>query len=1040
MNVKYGLIILFAATAILLGLAGCRLADVPAGNLEAVDGEMLDPPSVAVTRRLMDKVDKLDGEEVLLNLANDEEYAFVTSRLAMGTKTRVNSPWLFKGLEATRKKHLKRYGRASDVLETTPQGNKHSIIDIKLSEQERLVVSAVGSALKGTSYIYLDCVATNETNRYLTAYDFKDTFVPEKVDSTSEGNISAFVSNTSRGVPQLVFESVNADTLLIYVDEDGDFVVSYYYSGTDANIIYPVRMKVQAPMERAVLADDDDRVKICLGRNHDDCDYSIFTLHTTYDFEHKSFKHMFVPFKGYIDFGFPIMIDDFGIVDENVVTGPASKLEPIRNLNISLCLSSVGGIVTKRARSETQKFWNHPNTRVTTGYDRKGNPLALSRLEWDLTDTAHEANLLDFDKVAFGHCEVVDFFVEITVPLRDDKSASGTGEGDVERGLPGTAFIIPEDHFDGSPYKFKPVITDMDVEEGDHYVSVLGKDKNLQWQDVLYATKYQWSVDLTPPAPVQLYNKPLQESSVKEFEIYIDGIDIEKYSYQLDASIDGEFRAGSESNPIDKSIPIERDLYNRDFETAVYRLTVWGIDKAGNRQLDPTEYEWTIYADGIIDINDNGEIDETDPRIVEVRLVNKPAFFSDSDSIEVVVSSENIYYYYYQLDNGPMSSVMEIGRDGDRIEVSALAEGFHSLSVYGSPDGQLWQSIPTTINWHVDLTPPTAEWKVAISDDHVTPARNFVIEITGDGIVEYSYSFDRGEPIVQDVSKLIRLDGLSLGQHIISVRGKDRAGNWQPVSQATPYSWVVDPDANYIALRNIPRSITNDTQVNMQLINEQMISFKYALDSIVLGDELPLKNFMKMPKIEFAYSCLARDTLISMADGTVKTIPDVLEGDMVLTYRMNGGVVESAAIPVFDLVTGVEVIPMYRIVDRFGNSILCTQGHPFMMAGGILKMASQLKPGDLVMADFGVTELVYITTEMYNDTIYNLVLGEAENRSEWHNTGFVMAGNKFLIGDNSAQINQQNLADKKDPNELLSQLPEEMHVDYINHLLRKQAN
>ena len=91
----------------------------------------------------------------------------------------------------------------------------------------------------------------------------------------------------------------------------------------------------------------------------------------------------------------------------------------------------------------------------------------------------------------------------------------------------------------------------------------------------------------------------------------------------------------------------------------------------------------------------------------------------------------------------------------------------------------------------IDVDAPTAELFNTPSDP--TNADTANITVGGDGVVYYKYNLDNtsysGETLV---GTPITASNLTESSHIISVVGRDQAGNWQAEADATIYSWAVD--------------------------------------------------------------------------------------------------------------------------------------------------------------------------------------------------------------------------------------------------------
>jgi hypothetical protein len=179
----------------------------------------------------------------------------------------------------------------------------------------------------------------------------------------------------------------------------------------------------------------------------------------------------------------------------------------------------------------------------------------------------------------------------------------------------------------------------------------------------------------------------------------------------------------------------------------------------------------------------------------------------------------------------------------------------------------------------------------------------------------------------------------------------------------------------------------------------------------------------KLPFLYFEYSCIAKGTLISMADGTTKAIEDVYVGDLVATAD---GVKE-----VQDTSIGYEAIPMISLTDSLGNNVLLTETHPVVTARGVV-WANEVVTGDVLSTDAGSSTVVAVSAVMFNDTVHNLELEPVKGADAADETMFA---NGIAVGD----LGYQSALTFKDKakttvESMLEALPEEWHQDYLNSL------
>jgi hypothetical protein len=102
--------------------------------------------------------------------------------------------------------------------------------------------------------------------------------------------------------------------------------------------------------------------------------------------------------------------------------------------------------------------------------------------------------------------------------------------------------------------------------------------------------------------------------------------------------------------------------------------------------------------------------------------------------------------------------------------------------------------------------------------------------VGGTGVIYYKYKPDDGSYSTQnDISIPINLNSLAVGSHVVSVIGRDAAGNWQSEASATTVSWVIDTTPT-ATIYGIPSNPTNSTAALLTIGGADVVSYKYKID------------------------------------------------------------------------------------------------------------------------------------------------------------------------------------------------------------------
>jgi len=215
------------------------------------------------------------------------------------------------------------------------------------------------------------------------------------------------------------------------------------------------------------------------------------------------------------------------------------------------------------------------------------------------------------------------------------------------------------------------------LSEGNHILSVVGKDNSDAWQLLENPTTHAWTIDITPPV-AEIDNCPEGIVGPIDLELMVRGESeaISAYRYRIDGG------------PWGAAVSSDSPIVLEDLGEGSHILNVAAKDMAENWQdlETPTVKTWTVDLD-----------------ILRVDLIGVPdAVTTDNDAI-ITVAGDHVVAYMYRLDEG----LWTYGVIEDDITLSDLEDGHHTLSVRGlseygdvgdTGDGAVSQS------WTVDTT------------------------------------------------------------------------------------------------------------------------------------------------------------------------------------------------------------------------------------------------------------------------------------------------------------------------------------------------
>lgn len=170
---------------------------------------------------------------------------------------------------------------------------------------------------------------------------------------------------------------------------------------------------------------------------------------------------------------------------------------------------------------------------------------------------------------------------------------------------------------------------------------------------------------------------------------------------------------------------------------------------------------------------------------------------------------------------------------GDKLEVAqAVEEQAHTVAVTHTDASGNTGTAQATFTVILDLTPPVAKFVKAPSG---IINKDVTATIGGIDVVAYQWDLDNGGWSAEiPVKTKLRLTDLSDGSHTVSVIGKDAAGNWQAVGQATAATFTVDtsPPAG-VTLTGAPQegSTIGTTSIDVTVGGPGVRFYEYRLDA-----------------------------------------------------------------------------------------------------------------------------------------------------------------------------------------------------------------
>ncbi len=342
---------------------------------------------------------------------------------------------------------------------------------------------------------------------------------------------------------------------------------------------------------------------------------------------------------------------------------------------------------------------------------------------------------------------------------------------------------------------------------------------------------YSWTVSESQPA-VMINNSPASFTKLRNINLSISGNNVLYYKYTFNGFTS-------------ELLSIDQVISYRDLADGTYALEVTGYSSQDESSAGtPVTLTWTV--DNVVPV---------------CTLSNLPLTPTNSQQTYIMVGSAagDVVKYRYRVNNGAISGLYDVSSP---LELNALPQGEYKIEVFGvdAAGNQQADASGTVWNWTVDITSP----RVVLEN---LPAKSSAvnhaaIRVTGTDVKAYKYLLDSGtltNEITLAESGIISLTGLADGYHTISVIGRDQAGNWQSLRDATEYTWLIDTNAPTATITDYPAAVSNKTSnITFTVAGIGVVKYRYSLDSdsnygveydrftqssIVLGDGNPQSQY-----------------------------------------------------------------------------------------------------------------------------------------------------------------------------------------------------
>jgi hypothetical protein len=173
-------------------------------------------------------------------------------------------------------------------------------------------------------------------------------------------------------------------------------------------------------------------------------------------------------------------------------------------------------------------------------------------------------------------------------------------------------------------------------------------------------------------------------------------------------------------------------------------------------------------------------------------------------------------------------------------------------------------------------------------------------------------------------------------------------------------------------------------------------------------------------------SCLAEGTQIATKGGKQVAIESLKIGQAVSNPYDRS----DKQLTITDTAKGVEPVPMVRIRDEAGRTLLLTEMHPISTPDRGMVQARWLRTGDVVETATGAAKLTEVSREPYSGHVYNLKVGDEAEMQQLGADQTIVYANGFVVGDGQIQSKYEAIALKQETTSTIANIPAQWKQDY----------
>ncbi|OJT25163.1 hypothetical protein BO221_12375 [Archangium sp. Cb G35] len=303
-----------------------------------------------------------------------------------------------------------------------------------------------------------------------------------------------------------------------------------------------------------------------------------------------------------------------------------------------------------------------------------------------------------------------------------------------------------------------------------------------------------------------------------------------------------------------------------------HRLEVSAVDAAGNMDITPAVYTWTV--------------DLTPP---DTTIVSGPPARTNATSATFDFSSETGATFECSLDGAPFTAC------ADPETFTGLTEKSYTLEVRAKDAAGNVDPTPASYTWTVDLTPP--ETTLVSNPPNPSNSPDATFDFSSEAGATFECSLD-GAPFTPCTGP-VNYPGLGDGSHTFEVRATDAAGNVDPTPAS--YTWTVDAAVPDTTIVSGPPVRTNATNATFDFSSpEAGVTFECSLDGAPFTSCADPESFTGLDERTHTLQVRARD-----ASGNVDPSPATYTWTVDLTPPAVPVVVSPAPNSIVDTLTPV---------------------------------------------------------------------------------------------------------------------------------------